>query len=69
MTEKELKPNIRVCHTKHNRHYLVTSCNSRFKDSNKGWVDGVIYSPLYENEFDFFCRDKGSFLNEFEVIK
>lgn len=67
MRKEELKDGIIVCHTKYNRNYRIVSSNMRMKDSQKGWIDAVVYAPLYENEYDSFCREMQSFLNEFEL--
>ena len=69
MTNEQLKNDIRVCHTKYNRIYRIVSCNMRMKDSVKGWIDAVVYAPMYDNEFQCFCREKESFLAEFEVVE
>lgn len=68
MKAEELKKGIKVCHTKHNTLYVVLSAKMRMKDSAKDWVDAVIYAPLYDNEYDSFCRERESFLKEFEVV-
>lgn len=68
MEAKELKNGIKVCHTKHGRYYTIVSANMRMKDSEKGWIDAVVYSPLYKNEYQCFCREKNSFLEEFELV-
>lgn len=68
MTRKDLRPGLIVIHRKYDRKYKVTSCNMRFKDSKFGWVDGVLYTPLYENKFDSFARDIKSFLEDFDVF-
>lgn len=69
MKAQELKDGIKVCHTKYNRLYKVVSCNMRLKDSVLGWIDAVVYEPLYANEYDCFCREKESFLAEFEIVE
>ena len=69
MKPEELRDYIEVCHTKHNRNYKIVSSNMRLKDSVKGWIDAVVYAPIYDNEYDCFCREKQSFLDEFEVVK
>lgn len=68
MKAEELKDHIIVCHTKYNRKYIVVSSNMRLKDSVLGWIDAVVYEPLYNNEYDMFAREKESFLAEFEKI-
>ncbi len=69
MKQEELKNGLEVVHVKHNRKYLIVECNMRIKDSVNGWVDAVIYQPLYENEYACFAREKQSFLDKFEIIK
>lgn len=69
MSKDELKNGLVVCHTKYNRLYYIEECNMRMKDSQKGWIDAVVYVPLYKNDYDAFCREKESFLEEFEVDK
>lgn len=68
MKPEELKNGIVVCHTKYHRNYRVVSANARMKIPEHGWIDAVTYAPLYENEHDCFCREKDSFLEEFEVV-
>lgn len=69
MTNEQLKNGIRVCHTKYNRIYRILSCNMRMKDSALNWIDAVVYYPLYLNRHECFCREKESFLAEFEVVE
>lgn len=69
MKAEELKNGIKVCHTKYNRNYKIVSCKMRMKDSALGWIDAVIYAPLYENEFEMFSREINSFLAEFEIVE
>ena len=69
MAPEQLKDFIDVCHLKHNRNYRVLYSNMRMKDSVKGWIDAVVYAPMYDNEFQCFCREKESFLAEFEVVE
>lgn len=69
MRAEELKNGLVVCHVEHDRLYFVEECNMRMKDSQKGWIDAVCYVPLYNNDYDAFCREKASFLEEFEVDK
>ena len=53
-------------HQKHNKKYKIVSDNSRMKDIHTGeWIDCVIYQPLYENQYEMFCREKESFYKEF----
>lgn len=73
MKPEELKTGITVCHTKYNRNYTVISSHMRMKaydpvKKDLAWMDAVVYAPLYENEYESFCRERQSFLNEFEVI-
>lgn len=56
-----------VVHVKYDKLYVVVECNMRMKDSVNGWVDAVIYKPLYDNEYACFAREKQSFLDEFEI--
>jgi hypothetical protein len=67
MNPEELKNGQIVVHVKHDRLYVVVECNMRMKDSVNGWVDAVIYKPLYDNEYTCFAREKQSFLDEFEI--
>lgn len=69
MKLQELKNGAIVCHVKHNRCYRVVSSDMKMKDSQKGWIEAVVYAPCYENEYECFCRELGSFLEEFEVVK
>lgn len=68
MTIEQLHNGVNVLHVKHNRQYRVVSCNSRMKDSVKGWIDCVVYAPWYENEYECFSRELESFLEEFELV-
>lgn len=68
MKPEELKNGLVVVHVKYNRQYKIVECNMRIKDSANGWVDAVIYKPLYENEYNCFAREKQSFLDEFEIV-
>lgn len=53
-------------HQKHNKKYKIVSDNARMKDVHTGeWIDCVIYQPLYENQYEMFCREKESFYKEF----
>lgn len=69
MTREELKKGATVVHTRYNRLYTIDEPNARLKDSEKGWIDCVIYRPLYDNPIDAFAREKESFLTEFELKK
>lgn len=69
MTKEQLKNGIIVCHMKYNRNYRIVSSHMRMKDSQKGWIDAVVYAPLYENEYECFSREIGSFLEEFVVVE
>ncbi len=68
MKPEELKNGLVVVHVKHNRLYTIVECNMRMKDSVNGWVDAVIYKPLYDNEYACFAREKQSFLDEFKIV-
>ena len=68
MKLKELKNGLVVVHRKYNRQYKIVECNMRIKDSANGWVDAILYAPLYENEYNCFAREKQSFLDEFEIV-
>jgi hypothetical protein len=67
MKPEELKNGMIVVHRKYNRLYKVVECNMRIKDSAKGWVDAVVYTPMYENEYNCFAREKQSFIDEFDI--
>jgi len=69
MKPESLKNGMTVVHRKYNRQYKIVECNMRIKDSAKGWVDAVVYAPLYENEYACFAREKQSFIDEFEIVK
>lgn len=68
MKAEELRAGAIVCHVKHNRNYMIVSHNTRMDDSVHGWVDAVVYAPEYNNKYECFCRDKQSFLEEFEKV-
>lgn len=69
MNQEELKNGLVVVHVKHNRLYIIVECNMKMKDSVNGWVDAVIYKPLYDNEYNCFVREKQSFLDEFKIVE
>lgn len=69
MNPEQLTTGIRVCHRKTGNKYLVTSANMRMKDSEKGWIDAVVYAPLYKNDHDCFCRERQSFIEEFDALE
>lgn len=58
-------------HKKTGNKYKVISENARMKDMTMPdrWVDCVIYSPMYENEYEMFSRAKYDFYNSFEKEK
>lgn len=68
MTRGQLKLGARVLHVKHNKQYAILDFQSRMKDSSGEWIDCVIYYPLYENPYYYFCREIESFLEEFELV-
>ena len=68
MKPEELKNGAIVVHRKHNNLYRVVECNMRIKDSANGWVDAILYAPLYENEYNCFAREKQSFIDEFDIV-
>ena len=48
--------------------YKVISENARMKDMTMPdrWVDCVIYSPMYDNQYEMFSREKYDFYDKFE---
>lgn len=41
----------------------------RIKDSEKGWVDAVLYQANCYSNYDAYAREKDSFLESFEPIE
>lgn len=58
-------------HKKTGKLYKVISENARMKNLSDidRWIDCVIYSPMYENEYEMFSRAKCDFYNSFEKEK
>lgn len=50
--------------------YKVISENARMKDPSMPdrWIDCVIYSPINENQYEMFAREKFDFYDKFEKI-
>ena len=59
----------KVLHKASGRKYTILSTNMRIKDSEKGWVDAVLYQADYYSRYDAYAREKGSFLESFEPIE
>lgn len=68
MTREQLHNGLLVNHVKYGQQYIILSANARMKDSQKGWVDCVVYVPWYENDYQCFTREVDSFLAEFELV-
>lgn len=64
-----LKKNRIYVHEKTQKRYLLISDNMRFKDSDGNWVDGCLYTPLYENTYDYFTRSRESFEKSFTCLE
>ena len=58
-------------HKSTGNQYKVISENARMKDPSMPdrWIDCVIYSPMFENEYEMFSRAKYDFYNSFEKEK
>lgn len=68
MTNEQLKNGVLVHHRDKGTNYRVVHVNMRTKDSQHNWIDGVVYAPLYRNDYDCFCRSKVSFLEDFDLV-
>lgn len=55
-------------HKETGNKYKVISDNARMKDMTMPdrWVDCVIYSPMYDNQYEMFSRWKSDFYDKFE---
>lgn len=55
-------------HKETGNKYKVISDNARMKDMTMPdrWVDCVIYSPMYDNQYEMFSRWKLDFYDKFE---
>lgn len=58
----------KVLHKKSGRTYTILSTNMRIKDSEKGWIDAVLYQADYHSEHDAYARERDSFLESFEPL-
>ena len=56
-------------HNKSGNRYVVKGTNMRFKDSSDKWVDGILYAPMYESNWECFVRSVDDFLGSFTLIK
>lgn len=59
----------KVIHKESGKKYTILSTNMRIKDSEKGWVDAVLYQADYYSRYDAYAREKGSFLESFKPIE
>lgn len=59
----------KVLHKKSGKIYTILSTNMRIKDSEKGWIDAILYQADYYSEHDAYARAKDSFLESFEPIE
>lgn len=54
-------------HKKTGKFYNLVSDQARMKVPETGeWVDAVVYSPEYKNEYRYFTREYDKFFEEFE---
>lgn len=54
-------------HNKSGNSYRVKCVNMKFKDSNNIWVDGVLYEPMYDSEWECFVRNVDNFISSFTL--
>lgn len=59
----------KVLHKESGKIYTILSTNMRIKDSEKGWVDAVLYQADCYSKHDAYAREKDSFLESFEPIE
>lgn len=59
----------KVLHKESGRKYTILSTNMRIKDSEKGWVDAVLYQANCHSNYDAYALEKDSFLESFEPIE
>ena len=56
-------------HNKSGNRYVVKCTNMRFKDSSDKWVDGILYAPMYESNWECFVRSVDDFIDSFTLVK
>ena len=56
-------------HTKSGNNYVVKCTNMRFKDTTDKWVDGILYAPMYESNWECFVRSVDDFLASFTLVE
>ena len=56
-------------HTKTGNNYIVKSTNMRFKLPTGEWIDGILYAPMYESNFECFVRSVDDFISSFTLVK
>lgn len=56
-------------HTTTGNNYIVKSTNMRFKLPTGEWIDGILYAPMYESNWNCFVRSVDSFLDDFELVE
>jgi hypothetical protein len=56
-------------HIKSGNIYVVKCTNMRFKDTTDKWVDGILYAPMYESNWECFVRSVDDFLASFTLVK
>ena len=59
----------KVLHKESGKIYTILSTNMRIKDSEKGWVDAVLYQADCYSKHDAYARERDSFLESFEPIE
>ena len=59
----------KVLHKESGKIYTILSTNMRIKDSEKGWVDAVLYQANCYSNYDAYALEKDSFLESFEPIE
>ena len=59
----------KVLHKESGKIYTILSTNMRIKDSEKGWVDAVLYQADCYSKHDAYARERDSFLESFKPIE
>lgn len=56
-------------HNNSGNDYVVKCTNMRFKDTSGKWIDGILYAPMYESNWECFVRSVDDFLASFTLVK
>ena len=50
------------------KEYVIEEVVKYKDERSNGWIEAVIYKPLYPCDVDKFVRSKSMFISEFEAI-